>query len=287
MSIDDIIEALVLVEEHRLPRAAIRAAVAQKEEITPVLIHELDMCLVEYREGTLMEDGSWLVPAVAATLLASFGEQAAHERLVALLSMDEEHLEWMWSDSITEDGARLLLSTYPGDPSLLQGLVENERAYDFARVEALKALYGAVKASMLEEAGFVGYLTGLFRGKLSRLPSYLWDEMVNVSAQMRLEHLEPDILKACEEGLCETIGDRDLEEVLHILHGRDPFPGWVADEVKLISDAELELSQWPFFNEKQTKVPKPVKPKTGRNDPCPCGSGKKYKKCCGGTAGGN
>ncbi|NSW92407.1 MAG: SEC-C domain-containing protein [Firmicutes bacterium] len=21
--------------------------------------------------------------------------------------------------------------------------------------------------------------------------------------------------------------------------------------------------------------------KTGRNDPCPCGSGKKYKKCCG------
>ena len=22
------------------------------------------------------------------------------------------------------------------------------------------------------------------------------------------------------------------------------------------------------------------KPKVGRNDPCPCGSGKKYKKCC-------
>ncbi len=22
-------------------------------------------------------------------------------------------------------------------------------------------------------------------------------------------------------------------------------------------------------------------PSTGRNDPCPCGSGKKYKKCCG------
>jgi uncharacterized protein YecA (UPF0149 family) len=23
------------------------------------------------------------------------------------------------------------------------------------------------------------------------------------------------------------------------------------------------------------------KEKIGRNDPCPCGSGKKYKKCCG------
>ncbi len=25
-------------------------------------------------------------------------------------------------------------------------------------------------------------------------------------------------------------------------------------------------------------------PKVGRNDPCPCGSGKKYKKCCGALA---
>lgn len=27
-------------------------------------------------------------------------------------------------------------------------------------------------------------------------------------------------------------------------------------------------------------APKPVS-KPGRNDPCPCGSGKKFKKCCG------
>jgi uncharacterized protein YecA (UPF0149 family) len=26
-------------------------------------------------------------------------------------------------------------------------------------------------------------------------------------------------------------------------------------------------------------------PKVGRNDPCPCGSGKKYKKCHGATEG--
>ncbi|MEA3436938.1 MAG: SEC-C metal-binding domain-containing protein [Thermodesulfobacteriota bacterium] len=28
--------------------------------------------------------------------------------------------------------------------------------------------------------------------------------------------------------------------------------------------------------------PRPVQSeKIGRNDPCPCGSGKKFKKCCG------
>ncbi|MGI6452535.1 MAG: preprotein translocase subunit SecA [Syntrophomonadaceae bacterium] len=33
----------------------------------------------------------------------------------------------------------------------------------------------------------------------------------------------------------------------------------------------------------QVKVPVKVGKKIGRNDPCPCGSGKKYKKCCGRT----
>ncbi len=34
--------------------------------------------------------------------------------------------------------------------------------------------------------------------------------------------------------------------------------------------------------EKLLNPPQVVKSeKTGRNDPCPCGSGKKYKKCCG------
>jgi preprotein translocase subunit SecA len=36
----------------------------------------------------------------------------------------------------------------------------------------------------------------------------------------------------------------------------------------------------------QAEAPKPVRSgaKVGRNDPCPCGSGKKYKKCCGKNA---
>ena len=37
-------------------------------------------------------------------------------------------------------------------------------------------------------------------------------------------------------------------------------------------------------NSNQTEKPQPIVndgPKVGRNDPCPCGSGKKYKNCCG------
>jgi SEC-C motif-containing protein len=38
-----------------------------------------------------------------------------------------------------------------------------------------------------------------------------------------------------------------------------------------------------YFYDGQAPTPKTVvrtSPKVGRNDPCPCGSGRKYKKCC-------
>ena len=49
-----------------------------------------------------------------------------------------------------------------------------------------------------------------------------------------------------------------------------------------LSTFKKEKGVW-FFNTGKT-MPKPVvrsAPKTGRNDPCPCGSNKKFKKCCG------
>ena len=39
------------------------------------------------------------------------------------------------------------------------------------------------------------------------------------------------------------------------------------------------LEQQPGDNTK--KIPIKVGPKVGRNDPCPCGSGKKFKNCHG------
>lgn len=43
---------------------------------------------------------------------------------------------------------------------------------------------------------------------------------------------------------------------------------------------ELSMTAVPEWGSKAAPTPKPQK-KIGRNDPCPCGSGKKYKKCCG------
>ena len=58
-------------------------------------------------------------------------------------------------------------------------------------------------------------------------------------------------------------------------HGVKFMIGIEPDQPEDISDLELALGQGG-------PVSRP--PKVGRNDPCPCGSGKKYKKCCGRSA---
>lgn len=50
-----------------------------------------------------------------------------------------------------------------------------------------------------------------------------------------------------------------------------------------ISDFKKENGKW-YYVDGQIVGTQPltrVTPKVGRNDPCPCGSGKKFKKCCG------
>jgi len=50
---------------------------------------------------------------------------------------------------------------------------------------------------------------------------------------------------------------------------------------------EVRFSEWGeeeySEDEEEDSQEPPAAPaaKVGRNDPCPCGSGKKYKKCCG------
>jgi len=50
-----------------------------------------------------------------------------------------------------------------------------------------------------------------------------------------------------------------------------------------IAEFKKEKDRWYFLDGTAPEPKRLVRsgPKVGRNDPCPCGSGKKYKKCCG------
>jgi SEC-C motif-containing protein len=53
------------------------------------------------------------------------------------------------------------------------------------------------------------------------------------------------------------------------------------EKAKFKKEGSAETAQWLY--EEGHITPRTIVrtgPKTGRNDPCPCGSGKKYKHCC-------
>jgi len=72
-----------------------------------------------------------------------------------------------------------------------------------------------------------------------------------------------------------TNADASLESVA--LTFRDLFPAAVARY------AAMGTSIWDVVLKRDLERPGPAvaEPRVGRNDPCPCGSGRKYKKCCG------
>jgi preprotein translocase subunit SecA len=68
------------------------------------------------------------------------------------------------------------------------------------------------------------------------------------------------------EPICESItGDDDVTVTLTAPYGEETLFG---------PEALFELDDPP-------PVTATARPAVGRNDPCPCGSGKKFKKCCG------
>lgn len=84
-----------------------------------------------------------------------------------------------------------------------------------------------------------------------------------------------------DDNVTNKYADELYEEFLKLLGNKG---------IKLLKERYDKLGQWrkekipyeTFEIESQTYMPYRLSgPKIGRNEPCPCGSGKKYKKCCG------
>ena len=144
-----------------------------------------------------------------------------------------------------------------------------------------------------------------------------WAKYFNIEKEIYEQLLEdPDTeVKGTVKELAEKYG-QDVMTMVGFLDGineslkaENPIETMTEDtEVSLAFDKEklyknmvdakadwlYELPQWEKIFDEETRkrlyreqkasgtVRKPKK--IGRNDPCPCGSGKKYKKCCGRNA---
>jgi SEC-C motif-containing protein len=83
-------------------------------------------------------------------------------------------------------------------------------------------------------------------------------------------------------------------EILHVAKGKEEDADGSVEFIASYSQGDekiehheiatfrKEAGAWTFVDGRMSHKPfRREQPKIGRNDPCPCGSGKKYKKCCG------
>jgi preprotein translocase subunit SecA len=101
-------------------------------------------------------------------------------------------------------------------------------------------------------------------------------------------HAFTDMLARMNEGVIELIFKAQIREETPFVFRRRPrqmsevHDSAVGMGFESVPQEQTEGQQpQPQQQQPGKKVPVVVGPKIGRNDPCPCGSGKKYKKCCG------
>jgi hypothetical protein len=300
----------------KFARAAVEAAVARREEITPELLRILEDTVE--RAAQLDAEGDYMAHLYAMFLLAQFRETRAYPLVVRFASLPSDLADSLCGDFITEDLGRVLASVCGGELEGVHSVIENEDANQWARGAGLCSLVILAAVGQKSRDEIVSYFASLFRGRLARKWSHVWDALVSYSCDLYPAELLDDIEQAYEEDLVDPgyIGFDDVKRDLSM--DKEQALARLADSShnRLVDDTVAEMGWWYCFQDEKAEVtaqpsvtnpeiapswvpsqiapanPKPApswvpspikntKPKTGRNEPCPCGSGKKYKKCCG------
>jgi len=284
----------------RFPMAAMKAAVEQREAITPELLRVLELVAGDPAEWARRED--YLLHVFAMFLLAQFREKRAYPLVVKIYSAPGELPFNLFGDTVTEGLSQILGSVYDGDPTPLEQMIESEDVYEYVREAAIDAFLVLEHSGQMPREQVVDYFQRLFGGRLKRTYSQAWNGLVCAVADLPAPELLEDVRRAYEDGLV----DPDFADLAGIERDLRTRPQGQRERHHVITDAIAEMERRDSFDREEQRprtLPKPPaplvlpaaappetyvasqpfhrQPKVGRNDPCPCGSGKKYKKCCG------
>jgi hypothetical protein len=206
-------------------------------------------------------------------------------------------------DSSLDDGSMHYqprsLSRCAGDAILLPLARRFHREPSGSNADHL--LDGILAVRTLRAGAFLDrYLESL----VGREPSELTDAIIECGNRALAEGFLDRLSRGCLELAEERDGEFDFDdlvervEVLIALHSLSGDAGEIVGEGVAMYETRLNLLEDPKEREEEDeeeeeqqeertsylRTIEPIrreKPKVGRNDPCPCGSGKKYKKCCG------
>lgn len=275
------------------PKEILEILILRKEEAIPELLKVLKM--VGDEPVKFSKEKGYMGHLYAAHLLAQFRVREAYPILVDLMSLPGDLSYDVLGDDIVEIGGRLLASVCHGDLSLIKALAENTKADEFMRMQAITALAVLALQGELDRSSVMGYYRQLLLDPSVRKKPELLSLLICACCDLYPEEVYEDI----KEIFKLKLNDRQIIGIDSV--EKDMFAGKSAKleaskqniHLQFIDDTIAEMEGWFCFSEtyrayfagrsEKSKLQEivPKKPKIGRNDPCPCGSGKKYKKCCG------
>ena len=136
-----------------------------------------------------------------------------------------------------------------------------------------------VLANFEDDAPIAQWSRGFLRGH--QWLEELWEDYVPKELQEELDATLVALSFFSSRQMAEDFhaeaarGEQSLEAMADAIHR--VLPAAVAQY------AHMGRSIAEVLAEHDADVQEPTRTKVGRNDPCPCGSGKKYKRCCGAT----
>ncbi len=296
MTIDDVIRDFADADG-TLPRAAMQWALDNWEVAGPRFIELVDRYPREIDRSTAMEDALFF----AIHLLGEKRETRAFGALCRLLH-EGEASEVILGDAITESLRDILISTYDGNAEPLKQVIESTTAEEFARASALEAMGYITRIGLIADDEMRAYLMHLRSDMRPRGESFIWTAWALTAANLGYGDYAGEVETLLGRGFISSmdIGIDDFHAQLRRAT-EDPkgLAGFEHDHVRPFTDTIGTLSSWYGFSEqrKRDEVRRALREemeawpptggphlnplrRVGRNDPCPCGSGRKYKKCC-------
>ncbi len=295
MSAAEIIAELSKPNPTRQPIDALAAAEHHRQDLIEPLLRALDRGIANPK-GT--PPGEAMLFSYAAYLLAKWRERRAYPLFIRWLLLPGQSAFDIGGDTVTQDGRRLLASVCGGDLEPIKELILNRQADKFCRSAAIDSLAVLVAWAELPHQTVSDYFLWLAREGLEREPSFVWDGLATACADIEAIDVFPEIRRAYAEGLANP-DVMEPEELDRVETGpRGQGLARFREHNTPIEDVANETSWWQCFADdplqdvirdaayesaSRERRPQPSRaaPKIGRNDPCPCGSGKKFKKCCG------
>jgi len=269
------------------PVAALAAVNQHRAPLTEAFLKAIERGLTDPM-GNFAKDG--MLFNYAAYFLSKWREKRAYPLFIRWFSLPGEAALELGGDTLTQHGGRFLASVWGGSLDPIKELILNPDAHPAGRGQGLTALAVLTLWNEVPRGDAEAYLLWLAREALPRRTAAIWSDLAAICVSAEFRGAFPELRRAIQEGIIPT-ASLSLEE-LEKAEQAPPefFSGPFARAVPPVTDVIEETRWWAGFQQSraaQTQArpglaqPYLAAEKPGRNDLCPCGSGKKFKKCCG------